>query len=417
MSGACVLACSQRLFWLDPYLSQFEARVVATTLFEGRPAVTLDRTAFYPTSGGQPHDVGYLNDRAVIDVIEIDGQIVHILSAPLTESAVSGAIDWERRFDHMQQHTGQHLLSAAFEQAFDAHTVSFHLGELTCTIDIARRELDSATAREVESAVNAVILANRTISAREYSPEEAVSLALRKAPPAHERIRVITVAGFDRCACGGTHVRAAGEVGLVHLRRWERRKDQTRVEFLCGWRALRDYAQRDAALQVAALELSVGSQELQEAIVRLASAAEEARREAEHLRTRLLDAELPQFVAQAEALGPWRLVCRRLEGYDAGNMRYLANKLVAQPGAVALLAVDQPSPQLAFARAEDVPYDMGELLRQATAPFGGRGGGRPHMAQGGGVPAADLDAVLAGARALLIDQSPLPAGGHSAGSK
>lgn len=397
---------TRHLFWEDPYQRAFEAYVVEQLRVEGRPAAILDATCFYPTSGGQPHDLGTLNGVAVREVIEgEDGRIVHLLEQPLELGMVRGAIHWARRFDHMQQHSGQHILSQAFEQALGAPTVSFHLGEESCSIDLDLVELTPEQAARVEDLANAVIFENRAITAQEYEQDAVAALALRKAPTVQGRVRVVEVAGFDRCACGGTHVRSAGEIGLVHITRWEKRHGQTRVEFLCGWRALRDYRLRDAAARQLAQGLTVGVEELPAAIARLQEAESLARRQGERLRKRLLDCELPRLAEEAEPLAAGRLLCRILEDYDAGNMRYIAQNLVQQPGMIAFLAVTEPAPQFCFARSADLSGDMGALLRAVAGPLGGKGGGQPHFAQGGGVKAEELATLLERARSQWLASS------------
>lgn len=394
---------TDQLYWHDPYQRRFQARVVESLVWEGNPAVVLDATCFYPTSGGQPHDLGTLNDIPVVDVVEADERIIHVLARPLTDQTVQGEIDWARRVDHMQQHTGQHILSRAFMDLLDADTVSFHLGEESSTIDITQEALTEKELVRVEDRANEVVVANYAVTACEHDKADVEAMHLRHAPKLSGRIRIVDVEGVDRCPCGGTHVRATGEIGLIHIRGWERRGDVARVEFLCGERALRDYRQRDRTLQTVALELSVGVDEVPEALARLQEAESEARREMRSLRTRLLDAELPRLAEAMETVDGIRLLARVLESYDAGNMRYLAQQLTDEPGRVVLLGVTDPSPQFCFARSEDVDMDMGALLREAAGPYGGRGGGRPHMAQGGGVSADDLSRVLADARARLVN--------------
>jgi len=389
---------TERLFWQDAYCRQFDARTVEQLTIDGRPGLVLDRTCFYATSGGQPHDIGTLNGIAVVDVVEQEGRIVHLLAEPLEADAVHGEIDWARRFDHMQQHSGQHILSAAFDRLLEAGTVGFHLGDLVCTIDIDTASVSPEQVNAVEADANRVVFENRPLSVSERSAQEVAGMGLRKAPPAHDRLRIVDIDGYDVCACGGTHVRTSGEIGLIHIRRWERRKGVTRVEFLCGGRAAQDYSRRDAILQSVAQAQSVGIDELAAAVERLAESATISHHEAEHLRKRLLDAELPAISASAEEIAGAKVVCRYLEGYDAGNMRYVALHLVRSERTMALLAVSQPSPQLLFARSEDLQLDMGKLLRESAGPFGGRGGGRPHMAQGGGLTEESLTAALDAAR-------------------
>ncbi len=397
-----MVAITERLYWHDPYCREFEAHLIRRTEVDARPAVVLDRTCFYPSSGGQPHDTGMLSGIPVMDVIDTKEDILHVLAAPLDGvETVRGAIDWARRFDHMQQHTGQHILSRAVEQLLGADTVSFHLGEASSTIDINRESLDAAEAAMVEELANRIVLENRSISVCEVSAQEAESLDLRKAVEAVDRVRVVTVDDFDRCACGGTHVRATGEVGCLHIRGWGRQRDGIRIEFLCGWRAVKDYRARDAALQQAANALSVGVDELGEAIERLRTAEAEARHEAEGLRRRVLDLDVPRLAAEAEEIAGLRLICQVLHDDDGEGMRAIAQRLIQYPGMIVLLAVGGPSPQICFARSRDVDLDMGQLLRDAAGPFGGRGGGRPHMAQGGGVDEERLTDVLDAARDML----------------
>lgn len=395
------MTATRRLYWEEPYRREFDATVIERLQLADRPAVVLDATCFYPTSGGQPHDAGTLNDVPVLEVQEDAERIVHLLAESLSHDSVHGVIDWPRRFDHMQQHTGQHILSQAFERELDADTVSFHLGSATSSIDLATPSLDSDALSRVEALANRIVFDNRPVLAQEYDRDQVASLSLRRAPQVLGAIRVVSIEGFDACACGGTHVRATGEVGGIHIRGCDPRRDTTRVEFLCGWRALRDYRCRDLICQATASRLSTGVSDLPEAVSRLLEAEQAARRKAEDLRTRLLDCELPHLASEVEQVGALRLLCRMLEGYDAGNMRYLASSLTQEPGIAVLLAVTEPSPRICFARSQDVDIDVAELLRETLAPYGGRGGGRPHVAQGGGIAASDLRQILADARQRL----------------
>ena len=392
------MSATERLYWQDPYCREFSAQVTERLVVDGVAALVLDRSCFYPTSGGQPNDTGTIEGVRVQDVIEQDGRILHLLSGPLEASAVSGAIDWPRRFDHMQQHTGQHILSQAFYETLGAETISFHLGAEDSTIDVSMTELVPDDLHRVEDLANKIVYEHRPVLAREYGEDQIAAIPLRKPPQVHGRIRVIQVQDFDYSACGGTHVATTGEVGMIHVRRLDRQRGATRVVFLCGWRALGDYRTRDATTQAVASRLSVGTDELTDALDRLIVAEQEARRQAASLRERVLEAELPRLAAQSERVGGWSLVCQVLEDFDAGNMRYLAQQLIHDAGTVVLLAVLDPSPQICFARSEDVPVDMPGLLRGIIISYGGRGGGRPHMAQGGGVDADSLPSVLAEAR-------------------
>lgn len=393
---------TKRLFWDDPYQVAFDATIIENCEHEGTPAVCLDVTAFYPTSGGQPNDIGTLGGSAVVDVVEVGERVVHLLEAPLAPGAVHGQVDWARRWDHMQQHTGQHILSQAFLRLLNAETVGFHLGHETCTIDIAANALDAAQVAAAEDLANRVILENRPITVREVEPAELTSLALRKTPTVDATIRIVTIAEFDVIACCGTHLRATGEVGSIHITHWEARRGQMRVEFVCGQRAVADHRLIGRICRQLAGQLSVVPAELPQAVDRLVAAEKTSRSEMVAMRKRLLEHEIVDLAAQAESVGGLRLLCRVLEGYDAGNMRYVAQNLVGEAGTIVLFAVTDPSPQLCFARAEDIDVNMGTLLQESAGPWGGRGGGRPHMAQGGGVAEGDLASCLDAARQRLV---------------
>jgi len=394
---------ARRLFWEDPYQVAFDAAIIESCEHEGKPSVRLDATAFYPTSGGQPNDIGTLNGVAVLDVVEEGQSILHVLAEPLGDKQVHGQVDWDRRLDHMQQHTGQHILSQAFVQVLGAETVSFHLGRETCTIDLAIDSLDIQQAAMVEDLANRVVMGNRLVTVREFSPADLAALALRKAPDVEDDIRVVNIADFDVCACCGTHLRVTGEVGSIHVRRWEKRRRQVRVEFVCGQRVVADHRLVGAVCQRLATQLSVSPIEVPDAVERLRVAEKASRRRMEALRKRLLTHEIVDLAAQTERVGGLHVLCRVLDDYDTGNMRYVAQNLIQKPDTVVLLGVTDPSPQLCFARAENVEMNMGALLRETAKPFGGRGGGRPHMAQGGGMSANDLEACLRAARQRLLE--------------
>ncbi len=389
------MTATYRLYRDTPYRTEFDAIVVEETTWEAWPAVVLDVTCFYPTSGGQPNDLGTLEGIPVIDVIEQDERILHVLEAPLTKKSVHGSIAWPRRFDHMQQHTGQHILSGAFENLMRAATVSFHLGSASSTIDIATATLEAQDAFAVEDLANRVVFENRTVLAREYDENEIDALPLRKAPTVHGQIRVVTVQDFDASACGGTHVAMAGQVGNIHLSRWERHRGQTRVEFLCGWRALHAYRNVNVICQKVAARIGVRIDELPESVSRQMEMGELARQEVADLQEKLLEYDVSRLASEAITIRGVRILHRVLRDYDGNHMRYLAQRMVQQePKMIVLLAIADPSPQICFARSADVEQDMSALFREVMAPLGGRGGGRPNMAQGGGVTAEQLNQLL-----------------------
>jgi alanyl-tRNA synthetase len=383
-----------RLYYDNPYLVRFTARVVEQLQWDDHPAVVLDRTAFYPTGGGQPHDTGSLNHVPVIDVIERedDGAVVHLLAGPLASESVEGQVDWARRLDLMQQHTGQHLLSAAFVDRIGANTVGFHLSEEYATIDLDRAPLSDEVLAEIETFVNFIVLENRTVVARFISDEEVLALPLRKAVAHEGPVRIVEVSGFDWSACGGTHVRATGEVGLIKIVRSERRGAETRVEFLCGGRALADYQAKNALVMGLAQEFTVGHWEVADMVHRLDDELKTTRRDLRRTRDNLLDAEAAVLWHEASRLGQVRLVKVELMGRAAEDLKHLAQRLISHPKTVVLLAsggLAAEKGSFTFARSDDLEVNMGPLVRQACEAIGGRGGGRPDFAQGGG-PAGHL---------------------------
>jgi alanyl-tRNA synthetase len=394
---------SDRLYYSDAYVRTFDARVLARVDVEGRPAVILDRTAFYPEGGGQPSDRGTLDQVRVIDVIERDGAVLHVLSEPLAADRVAGVIDGPRRFDLMQQHTGQHILSEAFIQTAHALTVAFHLnpdpdgGALT--IDLNTPQLTPEQLDRAEEVANQIVWENRPVIARFVTGAEVATLPLRapRRPPAETAIRVVEVAGFDWSACGGTHVVRTGEIGLIKIVKVERRGRESRVEFRCGGRALLDYRRKHTQLSRAAADLSVGLGELDQAIGRLQTEAKVLRKQLAEADRRLLGYEAGELLNAAPRHGGYRLIAQTWLNRDAAYLKRLAQLLIAPPGTVALLGAQAGTAlALVFARSKDVPLDLTAPLQAAAAQLGAKGGGSPDFAQAGGpaVNEAQLKAAL-----------------------
>jgi alanyl-tRNA synthetase len=380
---------TERLYYADPYLQTFDAHVVERLRRGEQPAVILDRTSFYPTGGGQPHDTGRLNDVGVVDVIEDEGTgvIVHVLDGELEADDVRGEVDWERRFDLMQQHTGQHVLSAAFVESLGAGTIGFHLSGEYATIDLDRAPLSDEDLTATEVLANRIVFENRSVLARFVADKDVAALPLRKPLTHSGPVRVVEVPGFDCSACGGTHVRATGQVGLIKITRSERRGTESRIEFLCGGRALADYQTKNEMVMRLAQEFTVGYWEIDGMVHRLAGDLKDTRRELRRTRDALLDAEALSLWHQAGLVGDVRVARAHLTGRAMDDLKHLAQRLVTHPRTVALLATEGATGEksyLTFARSDDVDVHMGGLVRDACETIGGRGGGRPTFAQGGG---------------------------------
>lgn len=368
---------TERLYYTDSRLTTFEARVVSRS--DDNLRVTLDRTAFYPTSGGQPHDTGVLGGVRVIDVVAEDDVIVHVLAQPAAlDGVVTGELDWSRRFDHMQQHTGQHLLSGLLHDMANAPTVSVHFGPESSTVDVEAGALGSHALESVERRVNEIIAERRPVV---VSFEDAATVeGLRKPSARSGTLRIITMEGADRSACGGTHVSDTGEIGALVIRKVEKVKQGQRIEFLCGSRVLAR-ARRDADIVAEAGTLLSASPD--DIIAGIESLKEASRTAASTIKR--LQAELARFrareawAAAAPAAGGTRLIIAPA-GLDRESLVALGQAVSELPQARFVGSLDQP-PTLFIAAAPDSGWNAGELIKQLIVAFGARGGGSPRQAQ------------------------------------
>jgi alanyl-tRNA synthetase len=380
---------TDRLYYTDSYLREFDACVVDRA--DDRKRIYLDRTAFYPASGGQPFDTGRLGGIEVVDVVDEGDRIAHVLAAPLDADRANGRLDWARRFDHMQQHTGQHLLSAVIAELFGHPTTSVHFGRDSSTLDLAAPALSHDQVLAVEARANAVVVENRPV---EVSFEEAEGAAgLRKAAAREGTLRIVSIHDLDRSACGGTHVRATGEIGPVLIGRTDRAKQHVRVEFLCGARAVRraradrDLLTRLATRLSAAVEELPALLEAQRAELKESTAA---RRELEEMVDRYRAREL--YDGAAPGASGVRQVVRHGEGAGIERLRGVARAVATLPRVVFVGTVADP-PAVLLAVSEDSGVDAGRVLKEVLARAGGRGGGNARLAQGT-APADALDTIV-----------------------
>ena len=392
---------TSRLYYMDAYRTAFAGRI--TELSADGHRVYLDESAFYPTSGGQPFDLGRLDGVAVADVVDEDERIAHVLAAPLTQrrvgDSIHGEIDWRRRFDHMQQHTGQHLLSAVFEDLFGYPTVSVHFGPDRSSLDLDVGSIDAARLGDAERRANEIIWENRAVTvAFEHS---STASGLRKPPPREGTLRIVTIDALDRSACGGTHVRATGEIGALVLRSTERMRKQTRVEFLCGARVIRQARADYEALSAIALSVKAS---IAEAPGLVASQGEQLR-DAAAARKRL-ETELAEFRARelyettTPSAGGVRLCLTRKEEGSLEDLRPLAQAFVSRSRAVFIATVASP-PTILVAAADDAGVDAGAVVKAALVAAGGRGGGSPRLAQGTVPNAESLAAAVTAVQAAV----------------
>jgi alanyl-tRNA synthetase len=387
---------TDRLYYHDSFLYDFDARVVDAVDSNGRTAIVLDRTAFYPTSGGQVHDLGIVTaDGQQIKVTEVaddeTGRVLHFVSEPLAVGAqVHGRVDAARRRDHVQQHSGQHVLSAAFIRLFNMSTVSFHMGDESCTIDLETSGLSPAQAQKAEYLANQVIAEDRPVGIRFVPLEEARQLGLRKLPPKQTGdLRLIDITDFDLTACGGTHVRATGQIGSILLRKIEKVKQGVRVEFVCGLRAVntarRDYTMLTEAAALYSSHIYDLPEQVRKSLAEVKAVGKTQYKLLEEM------AELSAERMLAQTSGSPQVITEFVPDRDAVFIKLLAQKLTAgKSPVIALLAAGSGQPTLVFAQTPGQKSNMGQLMKDAMAQLGGRGGGSADMAQGG-LPANSLD--------------------------
>ncbi|GAB4238533.1 MAG: DHHA1 domain-containing protein [Acidobacteriota bacterium] len=398
---------TEKIYYHDSYAQTFSATVLESLSVGGRPAVVLDRTAFYPESGGQPWDVGVLGDCRVLEVVERDGRVLHFLdeAAPPPGSRIPGRIDWRRRFDFMQQHTGQHILSQACLRVLGAATLSSHLGETDCTIELeCEISSDDERLREAERLANRVVFENRPVTVHFVDAEQARRRGVRKLPERDGEIRLIEVADFDVTACGGTHCRRTGEVGGILVTGVERIRRRSRLHFVCGERALeKAVAWRSVIGELTGL-LSVPDRELPAALAQRLERLRDLQKELEEERGRRLRDGMAAAMRNAEPLaGGAELIVFAIDQADGKLLGKLVSQATAdRPALICLAGSSGPGTPVVLARGPAAPaVDLREIFRVVSETAGGRGGGSPERVQGGGADPARLPEALEKAAAAV----------------
>jgi alanyl-tRNA synthetase len=384
-----------KLFHTDAYRTEFTAQVLSCVPAGEKWDVVLDQTCFYATAGGQPNDLGVLGGLQVLDVREDEaaGVIIHTVNAPLS-GEVHGEIDWQRRLDHSEQHTGQHLLSGVFERFLDGETVSWHLGADSCTVDIGIDGLSVQQAEQIELECNRVIRTCLPVVTHVVDKEGVKAFPMRKPPAVEGNIRVVEIQGYDWSGCGGTHVRSTGELGLLKIKSWEKNKKYVRVEFLVGQRALRDYMRLDLVTRELARSLSIHVLDLPGYVDRSKEETGGLRKQLKMAQERLLEIEAAELVAEARKIGGTRIVRQIVGARPVDEVKLLAAKVAAHPGTVAIFGTKGAMPQIVLYRSVDLRLDMGAIIRQVLPLIEGKGGGSPIQAQGAGSRPEALEHAL-----------------------
>ncbi len=397
------LSVTRRLYYDDSLLRSFDASVVAVRDREGSPEAALDVTAFYPGGGGQPSDRGALGALTVLDVIEEEGVIWHRLGSPAAVGdRLAASLDWGRRFDHMQQHTGQHILSRAFVEVAAGDTKSFHLGDSVATIDVEHAGPGPDLLAKVEDRANEIVWEDREVKTRWTTVAEALRLPLRKPPDVEGDVRIVEVDTFDWSACGGTHVARSGQVGLIHILGAERYKGGVRVAFVCGGRALRRLREAGTLLRGLALEFTAGESDLPRAVTRLKEDRVALDRRLKPLLKESLDREAADLFSAAPTGAAGPVVAIHFADRDPAELGPLAGGIVSRGGIALLMASEQGEPGArAHFAAPQGTIPVGALLGALCRRHGGKGGGRPESAQGS-FPADRVPLALEEARTAAL---------------
>ncbi len=375
-----LMSGTKKLYHENAYLTEFDAKVIERREIEGRPAVVLDRTAFYPEAGGQSSDRGTINGVDVIDVVDAEGTILHVLAAPVEAEAVHGIVDLARRFDRMQQHSGQHILSQAFYEVVKGATLSFHIGDEVSSLEIGVAKISDADLGRVEARANAVVFGDLEIKAYFVPEEEIGTVPLRKPPKKGEDglIRVVEVDRFDHSACGGTHCRRAGEIGLIKVIKWEKIRGNLRFEFVCGGRALRDYQEKNRIARHAAAAFSVAERDIPAAVDKTQAEVKALKKRARRLEERVAAFEAGQMAREATG----KVIQAMFEDRSPEEARFLALNIIKQGEfAVLFAAPGEGRSHIILAASEALGFDARTLVPVIAGVLESKGGGSPSLVE------------------------------------
>ena len=377
---------TNRGYATNAYQTDFEARVIDTKTINDRQGVILDRTFFYPTGGGQPHDTGTLQGIGVIDVIEEDEAVIHVMEGKITTGKVTGKVDWKRRFDHMQQHTGQHVLSQAFLRVMGAETTGFHLGEEVTTIDLATSGLTWEAIHQVEDEANRVVFQNLPVRVHEATKETLSQFTLRKPPAVEGTIHILEVDHYDWSACCGTHVKSTGEIGLIKVVRFEKYKHGSRVTFLCGHRTLKAMQQKTEILETVSRRLTFAETDLVQGIERLLDQQKRLKK----LEKQLLIYEAAERASRARRIGELLFHHDLFTDRDVKSVQTLCRQMTGKPKTICLFGVKTDRATIILGQAEEGPLDLKSLISRISEWIKGKGGGNQRQIQVSGAETSRL---------------------------
>lgn len=390
----------------NPYLRELTARVVNKEYKDGAYHVTLNRTLFYPhLSGGQPRDKGTINDVEVIDVYEDQEKIIHVLEEDIFKKEVNLVIDWQTRFTHMQQHTGQHILSTVFSKLYNAKTVGFHLGSEFVYIDVTLPELIDSSLEKVEDFANKVVFSNFDIKTYQIGQNDVSNLPLRKSPTVEKNIRIVEIDNIDYTPCCGTHVRNTGEVGIIKIRKWEKYKGNIRVEFVCGNRALNDYRWKNSYINSISSILSVKDTSVLDGVNRVLEENKLQSKEIRDLKGKLVEYEIKELINNTNDTNGIKFISNIYKDRGFKDVRYMASKITEHKSSIVTMGViEKDKCQIVLARSKDLEINMKDIFSKVIGIIQGQGGGNPQMAQGGGPDVDMLDKCLSTSLSLIKNE-------------
>jgi len=382
---------TKRLYLESPYKVEFEAQVVEKVIWEQKPALILDQTCFYPESGGQPCDKGTINEAEVLKVLEDEARIIHLLTGDISSDKVTGKIEWQTRFDHMQQHSGQHILSQSFHELLGAETLSFHLGEAISSVEMDLRKISEEEVENVERRANEIVFQDREIKCY-FIPEEKIeSVPLRRPPKKKGLIRVVEVSDFDFSACGGTHVRRAGEIGLIKILKLERIRNNIRFEFICGQRTLEDYLWKNRILRELSTRFTVNEGEILSSVEKLSSDLKSQKRKGKKMQEKIAQYEAQEIIQGTKE----KIIKELFVDKTPEEVRFLVLNIIRKGDFVVLFGLKgEERGHLILACSENINIDMREIVPLVSPLIKGKGGGRSSLVEIAGEEIVNLEQAL-----------------------
>lgn len=382
---------TKRLYLEDPYQIEFEAHVVEKVIWEKKPALVLDQTCFYPESGGQPCDKGVINGIEIIKVLEDEARIIHLIAEDISFDKVTGKVEWQTRFDHMQQHSGQHILSQSFHEFLGAETLAFHLGEAFSTLEMDLRKISEEEIESIEKRANEIVYEDREIKCY-FIPEEKIeSVPLRRPPKKKGLIRVVEVSDFDFSACGGTHVRRTGEIGLIKILRLERIRNNIRFEFICGRRALEDYLRKSRIVRELSTRFTVNEGEILNTVEKLSSDLKSQRRRRKKLQEKIAQYEAQEIIQEEKE----KIIKEVFVDKTPEEARFLVLNIIRKGDFVVLFGLKgEERGHLILACSDSINIDLREIVPIVSPLIKGKGGGRPSLVEVAGEEKENLEQAL-----------------------